>query len=262
MNIRRLEELSSAESVIHRLHPLSKLVTTVLYLIAVTSCPNKEITGLAPFALFPVIVASLAGLPARIILKRLAFASPVILGIGILNPLFDRELVLIGTFRVAGGWLVFASLAVKCALTVSAATILVGTTGIDGIGEAMRILRIPRVIIVQFLLAFRYLSLLIEEVARLLRAHELRSLGRRGIGEAARGSLPGSVLVKTYERGLRIHEAMKLRGFSGEFPSEPAHRFRSADSLYVLLWAGFFFLVRTTDIPGTIGSLLVKAAAR
>lgn len=246
----------------HGLHPLSKLAATLLFLVAVASFPNKELSRLVPFALFPVVVAAAAGLPARPILERLLFVSPLILGIGVLNPLFDRGLVAFGPFSVPGGWLVFCSLAVKGALTVSAAIILVGTTGVQGVGEAMLLLGLPRIFVTQFLLTFRYLSLLMEEVARVLRAHELRSLGRRGIGKEARGSLPGGVLVRTYERGMRVYEAMRLRGFSGEFPKEPGRGLRARDLSYVAAWAAAFLLFRTADLTEAIGSFLVKAAAR
>ena len=262
LRIRELEGLSEGDSPVHGLHPLAKLAATLLYLVAVTSFPNKEVSRLLPFALFPIVVASAAELPARPILARLLFASPLILGIGALNPFFDRALVAVGPFAVPGGWLVFASLALKGALTASAAIILVGTTGAGGVGEALLLLGLPRIFVTQFLLTFRYLSLLMEETARVLRAHELRSLGRRGIGKEARGSLPGGVLVRTYERGMRVYEAMRLRGFSGDLPREPGRRLGARDLAYLVSWAAVFFVLRTADLPEAIGSFLIKAAAR
>lgn len=262
LSLRWLEDFSRRQSAIHRLHPVSKLLTTVCYLVAVTSFGSKELIGLVPFVLFPVMVGSLAELPARPVLQRMLYVSPIIIGIGILNPLFDRELVSFGGVAVAGGWIVFLSLILKGALTVSTAIVLVGTTGVGGIGAAMRVLRLPRVFIVQFLLVFRYLSLLLEEVAKVLRAYDLRAPGRRGIGKDARGSLPGTILIRTYDRGLRVYEAMKLRGFSGEFPSDHDPKLRAPDIAFLLAWTGFFVVARFVDIPGAIGSLFLRMVIR
>ena len=38
--ISRLEDLADNKSIIHNLHPLSKIILTLIYLIAVTSAPK------------------------------------------------------------------------------------------------------------------------------------------------------------------------------------------------------------------------------
>jgi cobalt/nickel transport system permease protein len=253
-----LESLSRGDSGVHRLRPLAKLITTVLYLVAIGSTGRREVVGLLPFVLYPVIILSLAGLPAKPFVKRIAAVSPLVLLIGVLNPVFDRSSVSFGGYEVAGGWLVFASISLKCVLAVWAALLLVATTGMDGVAEAMRSLRLPRVFVLQTLLAYRYVSLLIEEVATSLRAHELRSQGRRGVGKEARGSLPGRLLVRTYERGVRIHEAMQLRGFDGEYRAGGPKEVRAADLAFVGIWLAFFACARFIDIPLLLGSLVVK----
>ncbi len=256
--LRLLESLSRGDSGIHRLRPLAKLITTMLFLIAIGSTGKREVVGLLPFALYPVLMLSLADLPAKPIFLRLAAVSPVVLLIGALNPIFDRTGVNFGGYEIAGGWLVFASIGLKCILAVWAALLLVATTGMGGVAEAMRSLRLPRVFVLQTVLAYRYVSLLIEEIASSLRAHELRSQGRRSVGREARGSLPGRLLVRTYERGVRIHEAMLLRGFDGEYRAGRPRGLRAVDGAFVLAWTVFFVFVRLVDIPSAFGGLVLK----
>jgi cobalt/nickel transport system permease protein len=243
------------------MNPLAKLFVTLLFLIGVTSFPSHEVIGLLPFAFYPILVAALADMPAKLILSRLVMAAPIIVGIGALNPLFDRHAISMGGFEIAGGWLVFASITLKCGLTVASAILFIGTTGMDGIGESMRKLGIPRTIVLQFLLTYRYLSLLMEEVARILRAYELRAPRRNGIGKDARGSLPGGVLVRTYERGMRVYEAMKLRGFDGEYMHYLSKKPRVSDWAFVLGWGLFFGAARCIDVTGALGSIIVKLSA-
>ncbi len=254
-SLRLLETLSRGDSRIHSLRPLAKLLATLLFLVALTSTGSREVAGLAPFALFPILVLALSDLPAAPIFARLAALSPLVLVIGALNPIFDRVPVEFGGALVAGGWLVFASIAIKSVLAIWASILLIATTGMDGVAEAMRELRLPRVFVLQTLLAYRYLSLLMEEIGTSVRAHELRSSGRRGIGKEARGSLPGRLLARTYERGVRIHEAMLLRGFDGEYRTGRPGRLRAADYAYLGAWAAFFAAARFIDIPALIGSL-------
>jgi len=260
-SLRLLETLSRGDSFIHKLRPLAKLLATLLYLIALTSTGSREIVGLAPFALYPILVLALSDLPVGPILGRLAVLSPLVLVIGALNPIFDRVPVEFGGAIVSGGWLVFASIAIKAILAIWTAILLVATTGMDGVAEAMRALKLPRIFVLQTLLAYRYLSLLMEEIATSMRAHELRSCGKRGVGRDARGSLPGRLLVRTYERGVRIHEAMLLRGFDGEYRAGRPRSLRAVDAFYVASWAAFFAAARFLDITALLGALASGGSA-
>ncbi|MBL8967021.1 MAG: cobalt ECF transporter T component CbiQ [Spirochaetaceae bacterium] len=260
--VRVLEELSRRESPVHRRHPFAKLAVTLAFLVAVAAGPRRELVGLLPFALYPFLTASLAEVPARPLLERLLLAAPIVVGIGALNPLFDREAVALGGITVPGGWLVFASLALRCALTVSAALLLVATTRMEELGGSMRALGFPRVLVLQLLLTYRYIALLLEELATSLRAHALRAPGRRGIGREARGSLPGRLLLRSYDRGRRVYDAMRLRGFDGEYRSGAKRRFGAGDLGYVLGWCGFFLACRLVDLPGALGALAMGLPTR
>lgn len=88
-NIRLLDDLARKDTVIHRIHPVPKLLATIVYLIVVVSFDRYEISGLLPFVMYPMVLILLAELPAKPILKRLLMVEPLIIGIGILNPIFD-----------------------------------------------------------------------------------------------------------------------------------------------------------------------------
>lgn len=261
-HVRLLDDLAKKKTVIHRLHPLVKLMTTAAFLVFVISFDRYAVTGLLPFVLFPVILLSFAELPAAPIFKRLLAIGPFIIGIGILNPLLDRHSVYLGSWNISGGWLTFLSILIKSALTVTAGILLIATTGIDKLAAALRLLRIPRILVLQLLLTYRYLSVLIEETARMMRAYSLRAPGQKGLKISTWGSFAGQLVLRTFERAQRIYRSMILRGFDGEYYSGVQPRPGPADLAYLFGWCAFFLLARLYNLPLLIGLLITGAVSR
>lgn len=255
-NMRILDDLARSETAIHKIHPLVKLLTTVSYLTVVVSFGRYEIGGLLPLLLYPVMVFALAELPVGPIFKRILLVSPLIVGIGILNPLFDQQVFLLGGIEISRGWVTFLAILIKSGLTVTAALLLIATTGMDRLAGALRILRVPRIFVLQLLLTYRYISVLMEEVARSLRAYSLRAPEQKGIQRSAWGSLAGQLILRTFDRAQRIYEAMCLRGFTGEYHTGGFGRIKVGDMAYLAGWVLFFATARSYNIPSIIGSLI------
>lgn len=243
-NIRQLDDLARKDTAIHRIHPVPKLLVTIVYLIVVTSFGRYEISGLFPLVIYPMVLVLLAEIPAAVIFKRLLMVEPLIIGIGILNPLFDPR-----------GWITFASIMIKCGLTVTACLVLVSTTGLDKIAQALRKLKVPGIFVLQFVLTFRYISLLIEELARMVRAYSLRAPQQKGVRLKDSGSFVGQLLLRTYDRAQRVYDSMKLRGFAGDYRSYAKTRVTWNDIIFLLSWISFFIIARMFDIPGLLGSV-------
>lgn len=255
-NMRLLDDLARQETGIHKLHPLMKLLTTVMYLTVVVSFGRYEIGGLLPLLFFPIMIFTLAELPVKPILLRILIVSPFIFGIGILNPLFDQQTIFIGGREISRGWITFISILLKSGLTVTAALLLIATTGMDRLAGALRMLKVPRLFVLQLLLTYRYISVLMEEVARTLRAYSLRAPEQKGVHKSAWGSLAGQLILRTFDRAQRIYEAMCLRGFEGEYHTGEVRRIRGWDWLYLLSWSAFFLLARMYNLPVLLGSLI------
>lgn len=246
-NIRLVDDLARKNTSIHRLHPVSKLLTTIIYLIVVVSFNRYEISGLLPFVFYPMVLILLAELPFVPIFKRLLMVEPLIIGIGILNPLFDPR-----------GWIAFASIMIKSGLAVTACLVLVSTTSLDRIAQALRTLKVPSIFVLQLLLTFRYISVLIEELARMLRAYALRAPQQKGVRLKDCGSFTGQLLLRTFDRAQRVYDSMKLRGFNGEYHSYSKSKITWKDILYIIAWSLFFITARVYDIPAFLGLLFER----
>ncbi|PKM78228.1 MAG: cobalt ECF transporter T component CbiQ [Firmicutes bacterium HGW-Firmicutes-15] len=255
-DMRLLDDLARKETFIHRLHPMVKLVITIVYLIAVVSFDRYEIGALLSFLFYPVLVFAFAELPIASILKRVLLIEPFIIGIGILNPFFDHQLIVIGGITISRGWVTFLSLFIKCGLTVTAALLLIATTGMDRLAGALRMLKIPRLFVLQLLLTYRYISVLMEEVARTLRAYSLRAPAQQGIHRSVWGSLAGQLILRTFERAQRVYQAMCLRGFTGEYLTGVNEKIKTLDVAYLVAWILFFAVARIYNIPMLIGLLI------
>lgn len=257
IHMRLLEDLAVKHSFVHRLHPLAKLLTAVMFIAAVVSFDRHAVIRLFPFLLYPVLVLALADLPAGPVFRRVLFVEPMILGIGILNPLFDRSVVLIAGLPVNSGWITFLSLAVKGTLTVLAGALLVSTTGMEPIAASLRMLRVPKGFVLQLLLTWRYLSVLLEEVLRMMRALQMRAPGRQGVEPAQWGSFAGQLLLRTFDRAQRVHQAMLLRGFDGEHRTGALPHPGWGDAAWLLGWTAFLAAARACDLPLLLGKLLL-----
>jgi cobalt/nickel transport system permease protein len=256
-NIRLLEELSGQATPVHRLHPLAKLLTTLSFLVATVSFGKYDLSAMLPLIIYPAALMITGDIPSAPLFKRMLIISPLAIGLGVFNPLFDRmPLIILPWLQISGGWVSFAVIMLKFVLTVLAALILVATTGITGIAAALRALRIPKIFVMQLILTYRYIALLLEEVARILLAYSLRSPFSRGVHFSAWGSLSGQLLIKTHLRAQRVYESMLCRGFAGEYNTGSLKKFSLADLAYFTGFTLFFITVRQGDIPVRIGTFI------
>lgn len=248
-NIRLLDDLAQKNTFIHKLHPLAKLLTTVIYLTVVMSFERYEISQLLPLIIYPLLIVILADLPVAPIMQRVIWVSPFIISLGIFNPVFDNNSVIIAGITFSKGWLSFLSLLVKCVLTVTAGLILIATTRIEHFAAAMRMLKIPRIFVLQLLLTYRYITILMEEVSRMNQAYFLRAPGQNGIKPAIWGSFVGQLLLRSFERAERIYQAMLLRGFNKEYNISGFSKAGLGDFAYIICWAFFFGIAKVYNIP-------------
>ena len=58
-----MDELARLSSPMHRLHPLPKLLTVLLYIGIVLSFPNTRLSGLIAMVIFPAVGYAAAGIP-------------------------------------------------------------------------------------------------------------------------------------------------------------------------------------------------------
>lgn len=257
-NIRYLDELSEKATIIHNVHPFAKVLTTSTYLIIVVSFGKYEISRLIPLILYPMILMILADIKIILIIKRLLVVLPFVICIGIFNPLLDHtSILIIGNINISGGWISFISILIKCVLTVAASLILIATTGINKIALSLILLKVPKLFVVEFLLTYRYITVLIEEVGRITRAYSVRSHMKKGIRFKDCGCLVGQLLIKTVDRAEHIYTSMCCRGFERDYDIGNNLKMKSNDYIYIAIWIMYFIIIRCVNIPKLLSLIII-----
>lgn len=256
--LREMDELSARTSPIHRLHPLAKLLVTLIYLFTVVSFPKYSFSALSVMLLYPVLIFQTSGIPARLCFHKLRVMLVLVCAVGILNPFFDRvPMLTIGGLTVTGGVVSMATLMLKGVFALTASFLLIATTSIDRLCAALRQLRVPGILVTLLLLTYRYVSVMLRQVSVMTEAYALRAPGQRGIQISAWGSFLGQLLLRSIDRGSELYQSMELRGFRGEFHYARGGGYRAADLCYTLCWAAFFLAARLVDLPRLLGNLFV-----
>jgi cobalt/nickel transport system permease protein len=145
-------------------------------------------------------------------------------------------------------------------LTVSAALILIASTGLSAVCLALERLGAPTGFVVQLLFLYRYIFVLTDEALRLMRARSLRSFQGRGLGFKVFTYLIGQLLLRTLARAQRIHLAMRSRGFDGTIRLARPLELHFKDAVFFLGWSSLFVLLRCYNIPHLLGHLLTGLA--
>jgi len=210
-----------------------------------------------PFFIFPVALIAVAGLPAGYLFKKVLQISPFAICIAIANPFLDRHVIFnLGPVGIWGGWVSFLSVLVRFFLTVTAALVLIATTGFNAVCMALSKLGVPKPFVVQLMFLYRYIFVLIEETERLTRARTLRSCTSRAMGISTFASLVGNLLLRTMDRAERIYLAMCCSGFDGRIRVIRSMKRGLPEFLFVIGWGLLFIVLRFSNIPFSIGAYI------
>lgn len=250
-----MDTLASGDSPLHRLDPRAKLISTLLFIVAVVSFGKYEVSALVPFAIYPVFLIAAGGLPAGYLARKVLIVSPFAVFVGVFNPVLDRDILFTAAgLGVSGGWVSFASILLRFALTVSAALAMVSLTGVNSICEALMRLRVPKAFVVQLMFLNRFINVLAGEGDRMSRARSLRSGGRR-LAPGLFAQLAGHLLLRSLDRAERVYRAMLCRGFDGHVRVARFSGAGTAELLFVAAWAALFILFRCVNLPLILGSI-------
>ena len=254
-----MDELAMRSSPIHELHPLAKLITTIIYILVTLSYDKYNLSGLVPMLLWPILLFTISGIEVRICFYKLRIVLPLVMAVGLFNPFFDRAIMLrIGPLAVSGGVFSMLTLMIKGLYCLMASFLLMATTPIDSLCAALRQLHVPKILVTLLLLTYRYVGVMTEELAVMTDAYLLRAPGQKGIHISAWGSFLGQLLLRSMDRAQELYAAMLLRGYNQQFHYAEARPFRIRDALYLLGCILFFLLLRTVKVAQLLGGMLVR----
>ena len=191
-------------------------------LFAVCLAPLQTLTACALGLALGCVLLAAARPPLLPLAHRLGAVNIFILFLWCVTPLTMPGPVLAqwGFFSVTAPGVRLALLVtVKSNAIVCAFLALAASMDAPTAGHALERLGCPPKLVFLFLFTARYIHVLAQEWHTLLVAARLRGFRPRSDLRTYRtlASLLGLLLVRSYDRALRVREAMVLRGFTGHF---------------------------------------------
>ncbi|MBN1611946.1 MAG: cobalt ECF transporter T component CbiQ [Polyangiaceae bacterium] len=256
-HVHTLDELARRTTALGQIDARAKVLGAFAILVTAASFGPYQLLRPLPLVILLAAGMALGDVPIRVVLSRLALASPLAILVGIWNPLFDPvPMVRLGSLVLSAGWVSFLCVVERFAIALAAVLVLIATTGFDQMAAALGQLGMPRVLVTQLLLLYRYAFVLGSEASRMLRAHALRAPDRLRPTWRTTRSLLGELLLRSVGRAERVHTAMLCRGFDGELRRSGHSRFGLGAAALVLGCIAFCAWVRCVDVPRWLGGLV------
>jgi cobalt/nickel transport system permease protein len=255
-----LTPLSCPDSLLYRFDPRWKLAA--LFIALVTTACLQTLPAAASALLGAGILAVLGRLPLRAYLDRLKILLPALVLFTIFLPFVappdlgsqgEGWQPVWGPIRFSSAGLRLAVLFTLKALAIfTIALALTGSTPMNTTLQAAASLRVPGRLVHLAMLTHRYLFLFAAELSRLRLALRVRGYRNRPTLHCYRtiGNVAGTLLVRSSERGERVAQAMRCRGFDGRFRSLAEFRTSVMDVVGFIVITGAYGALLVWEIVG------------
>jgi cobalt/nickel transport system permease protein len=236
-----LEPQQAHSELLCRIDPRAKLIAFTAIIAAIALTPPSRLYLLGFYGVLLVAFALTAQVPAGYLIKHTAvtlpFVVPAILFLPLLHGGESLAVIQIGSWHLtvsSSGTELAGSILGRAWLSVMFLSILMSSTGINGILDGLERLRTPKIMISLLEFMYRYLFVIGDEARRLKTGRDLRYFGGSLMtGIRSVGYMAGSLFLRSYERGDRVYSAMLLRGYDGTSRSLSHRSFKSRDALFV-----------------------------
>jgi len=216
------EELAKADGLLQCLDPRIKLIGTFTLIIAAATAHKLWVIG----AVFAIALALAASSRVSLLLLGKRVWIPVLFFTGIIA--LPAPFVIPGrvVWRLPGlGWPVTAQglmsasyLVTRVETAATLSVLLILSTPWTYVLKALRVLRVPVVLVVILGMAYRYIFLLLESARDMLESRRSRMVGKLKGSDHRRlaAASVGVLMSKTLQLSGDVYSAMLARGFRGE----------------------------------------------
>lgn len=216
------EELARKRGLLQALDPRIK-IAAILPLIVIAALARR-LWVIAALLAIAVAIALLSNVPLATLAKRIWLAVLTFTGVISLPALFLTPgraiytLPLVGWIVTAPGLRAAAYLILRAETAATFSVLLVLCTPWSDILKALRVLRVPIVLVVVLGMTYRYIFLLLRNAQSLFTARKSRMVGRLDRREQRRAATAGAgvLMSKTLQLSEDVYRAMLSRGFQGE----------------------------------------------
>lgn len=218
-----IDSYSDIDAPYQRLDARIKIIVTLAFVVIMALSVKDIPLRVIPFFLFIMILAVMARLSPKVLLRRTLPAVPFF---------FFAALVL--GFSKGSEAAVAAFL--KGFLSVLSVIILVSTTRFSNLLKGLEGLNLPTLLVSLISFVYRYLFIIADEYGHIKIARESRNFGGNKRWQwKTIGHSVGTLFLHSYERGDRVYSAMVARGYDGNIRTLGMQEIKRGDIIFVAM---------------------------
>ncbi len=250
-----IAELSNGDSFLRHLDPRIKVVVVLLFSVVVALAYRFQV--LVAALVLGIFTVGLARVPAQELFRRLIPVNLLMLFLWFFLPFtFAGEpFFWIGPLTVTREGVLYATLiTVKSNAMMLMLIALVASTPIFTLGHAMHALGIPKKIVHLFFFTYRYIHVMHREYVRLVNSMKIRGFTPRSSLHTYKtiAYMVGMLLVRSFDRAQRVHNAMLCRGFKGNLYSLSTFSIQKKDIVSLIVMGAAILLLGVLEWNITI----------
>ena len=229
---------SDGDTPIHRLDPRARVLAAALLTLFLSQAHDFRVLGAG--CVVAILSIAIARVPIAAILQRLVPLNALLglLAVMLLFTTPGERLFQVGpAVASVAGLQHGATILLKGNTIVALLAALIGTIEFVALGKALGQLRVPAKLVNVLLFTVRYINLMLAEYERMSQAALLRGFrpGPNRHTVTTTGYLIGMILVRSYDRGARMLQAMKLRGYDGTLAWSAPSQWRTRDGVFLVV---------------------------
>lgn len=222
-------------------------MSAVAFIFAVIATPNRDFWAFAGYALLLAIIIAISRIPVVIILPRMLVEVPFLLFAAIMPftgppPTVDFLGMSLSQAGLLAGW----GIVIKGTLGVVTSILLAATTPARDLLLGLDRMRVPDLLVQIASFMLRYVHVVGDEMHRMSLARQSRGFEATGVRSwPVIAQSAGTLFIRSYERGERVHLAMLSRGYTGRIPELSPHHttLRDWTTALVLPFVGVIILI-------------------
>ncbi len=244
-SIPAIDSQAALESPFHRWDPRMKIVSLLFFIFCMASISRIEIACAA--LLISVASVAAARIPFRYPLKRLAamgaFLGMFLVVMPITAPAKSGDTLFVFTSATfvsfnLRGFLLALLICLKASAIAIMVEPLLSTSPFSATIHALASLKVPSAVCQMILLSHRYIYVFRHEASRMSKGMAARGFKKETSLDTlkAMGNFLGMILVRSFERTERVHDAMLARGYDGSIRGQKELHARRSDWLKAGAW--------------------------
>lgn len=246
LNMDNLGDIAKDDTMIHQLHPLVKLIGSLLTIIFILS--TYSLFELLIYAIVILIIAYFSHISYSKLIKRGLIGLPLSLCLGISFIIFNHQPILYYGVMISEGLISCLLVFIKTFLCLCIAYLLISTTSFDALASELVHLKIPSFFVLQLTMTYRYIFVFLKEAQIMSKSYLLRNPKSRAIDFKDMGSFVGHLLICSMNKSQHIYDCMKCRGFDVKKIYTNYRPFELDNVFLLMMMVGIMILIKVVSL--------------